>query len=524
MINKINDLINRILRVLEQNIYVFKIGYETIGPRVFLPIFLGGIGISFQILAIALLFTFLKSSNLPQQLERILQLFNINLHNSHHIETTSMWLSIAVFLLLGISAVANYMYQKLTIKYSGMAEASLIKKLIDKSLSIHLFITPKIKGLSCKDSFIRTITSDMRSINRVLQVAITGTIPLVTLVLSLSVIFYLNWKISLFLTPAALLYAFALFRINAKAIASSHLFDSAAIETRRSVANSILKSKKNEVDIIRYIESYNQLLLIPHKSSFINDFTIATLLSVVFFGITHKSNLNRAYVAEMALYLIALRYTIICLKQASTKLSIMNRFYPQTSRVRQLSNFLFTQHKPYLKDPNKIVTKNSSIPIIRGKAYLIQNDHLIDKYSILNIINNLTNLKSLPNYRSIALLSKDILLNSDRPTDSSEFKDNFLKIANDVSTNWIYTDKWSLDKQGLTIDYIEKQFPQKFILYSSEPKLSDAQKERYLIKLKDDSVINVLQITDELINKSTNSDSRNLDNEILEDINSIGEI
>lgn len=512
MVNKLKNLNNRVFRVLEQNIYVFKTGYETIGSKVFLPIFFGSIGICFQILAIALLFTFLKSNNIPQQFEKILLFFNIDLLNLH-LQTASMWLSFFIFTLLGISAVANYFFQKLTVKYSGLAEATLIEKLIDKSQSVKLFITPKINGLSCKDSVIRTITSDMRSVNRVLQVAITGIIPLITLVLSLSVIFYLNWKVSLLLTPAAFFYSFALFKINAKAIASSHLFDITAIKTRRSVASSILKSTKSRLDINSYIDSYNQLLLIPHKSSFINDFTIAILLSVVFFGVTHKSNLDRVYLAEMGLYLVALRYSIVCLKQVSTKLSIMNRFYPQTSRVRQLSNFLFTARKPYLKDPKEIILKNSVTSMIRGKAYLVRNTHAIDRYSILNVINNLTNLKSYPNYRSIAILSKDILLNSDQCADSAEFKDLFLKIANDASTNWIFVDKWSLDKQGLTIELLEKQFPQKFILFSSEPKLSDAQQQRYLIEMQDDIFVNVFLITSALININPEPKSQHLVND-----------
>ncbi len=500
----IGGVLGRIKRVLNQNLYAIRTGYNVIGTQLGLPIFFGGIGISFQVLAITLLFTVLKDNNLLNRANELLASVGLDL-GAINLHEATLWIAIVTFILLGTSALGNFLYHKYTIKLSSLVEKQLITKLVNLCNSTELFITPKIKGISYKNSVIRCILADSRGINRVLQVAITTVIPMLTLILSTAFVFYLNWKISVFILPIIVFYSIGIFKVNAAGIKGSHFFDIESSTTRKKVSDSLYLNtedkKLTEEEVTSYVNAYYELLIISHRSSFVNDITIAVVLSLIYYGITkNTSSLDNSYLTETAAYLIALRYAINYLKQFTTKFSIMNRFYPQTTRLKLFIDFLESKKHPYNKDPKKISLHDNELKT--GKAYLIKNDFPVDKFSALSIVNELTQKKSLPLYRNIAVMTRETFLSNNENDDSNKYKTTFFAKADEDTTNWIITDQWSLNKQGLKIEDIEDKYPNKFILLGSSATQEDLNRKREILTFKDDKFESITPISNSDILKT----------------------
>ncbi len=485
----------RIQRVLSLNSYAIELCYSVLGPKVILPGFFGLIGIFFQIFAIGLVFSFMKNQALPGRATKILSFLHVDIIQLSF-EQLAAVVSIIVLLLLIFSAIANFLHQKLSIVYACRVEQDVLSDLINKSQKFDLFVIEKIRGFSYKSIFSRVLFGDTRGLNRVLQMAMTTAIPVFSFVASGLFLVYLNWKLSLMMTPLIILYLIGIFFVNAKAIEASRKFDPINAETKKEALISILNRNKelsNELlskpSYKDYFLSYHDIVIVAHRSSLVNDVFIALSLSLIFFGATRFSEgINKAFLAEMVLYLIALRYGVTFLKQFFGKFSTMNRFYPQITRLKHFQNFLNKENGKALSAPQEIVV-NNEFTIQRGQPFLIKNDQPVDRFSAISLIHQLiTSSRNLPQYRSIAMLTKDTYSAAAQNKSLETLIKAFSKAASSKDTHWLIIDQWVLTVLELKIDNFIKPFQNKFIVLLKVIDQQDVDQGRLLADFEDDQL------------------------------------
>ncbi len=507
----INEKKSRISRVIIQIMNTLLMGYNLIGISIGIPVMFGVLGISSQIIAILLLFKFLKDERLPMALEKVLNFLGISYFESDFQRCLEL-VAIVTFFLLAVSTFGNYFYQKYTIRMSNMVEKKLILKLIFLCQKNNLFIIRKIQGVSYKNTIIRCVLADSRAVNRFLQVATTAFIPIATLLVSLFFLVYLNWHVSLMMLPVILLYGIGIFRVNDAAIKGSHRFDVVSSLVRKKISNSLYQNIQfSSIDSLNdYINSYFELVIVPHRSSFVNDFIIALILSLIPFAmLVNSDGVNHENIAKTLAYLIALRYVAGYLKQFSAKLSIMNRFYPQISRLKEFLAYLESEKKSSGQATGLVKFCGENLQV--GKAYIIENNFPVDRYSILAIINDLVEKNKKPLYRNVAIMTKDFFCTQKAEFNNLTPKEFFFRYADKPETCWLLVDNWSLRNSGISVSDIEKKYPDKFILYDSIPCSEDIYEQRKIIICKDDKVIKIDHIKKDLTPKLN---SKKMDTEV----------
>lgn len=511
--------LDRIGRVLKQNIYVFGVGHSVLGLKILWPVVLGMVGIGFQVMAIALLFTVLKDGDSFARTQTKLHNLGIDFPLSRLFDS-NLKVSFFVLIMLSIAAVSSFLYQKLTIRYSSAVESYLIDKLSTLSKNTNLFIVPKIEGISHKNAVLRSILADSRGINRSLQVAITIFIPIITLLLATGFVLYLNWQVSLTLLPIAVLFAIGIFKVNEAGIKGSHFFDNISSTTRKYLSNYLFLSgpstQLERRSIQKYVDAYYELLIIAHRSSFVNDMAIAVVLTIIFYGMTMDlRNLNKNELANIAAYLIALRYAISYLKQFTNKFSVMNRFYPQTTRLRFFMDYLDSQKISSHEELQKVVLKKFNQTLTPGNIYLINNNYPIDRFSALALINELVSPKEPVKFRNVAVMARENFLTRDERDESEIYKQIFYTEANTPGTQWIVTDRWSLKKQNITTEELLENFKDKFILLCSAPTQEDVDHKRILLEFSEDLLVSVRMAT---IDNEQNTNRPSANNDMLDDL------
>ena len=230
------------------------------------------------------------------------------------------------------------------------------------------------------------------------------------------------------------------------------------------------------------------MILIAHRTNLTNDLTVAVALRVIFFYsvMAYQNNSFEGYVADAILYLVALRYAMAGLKQSSSKFSIMNRFYPQISRLKHLYFFFVTPPQPYSGDPSKINPHhiNADVSLLKGRGVFVGGRTQADRFSILSLINQLRNMDPTSHYRKIALWTDNVTYSLDDNGVEQEFV-RFKEDLKNSDVHWCLVERSALDRVGSSIAEIEGLCEQQFILVNGFPQESEFKSDHLFICLDD---------------------------------------
>lgn len=498
--------IQRVKRVLSNNLNTWERARLVLGAKIYLPVLFGFVGIFFQAGAISILYSFLKLQDLPPQTAFLIDPASLTF------QTKALMVSCFVFLSLLLSALANYWYQKVSISMASEVEREALYALITKAQATPLFNVEKIEGISDRSMFSRHLFADTKALNRALQMALTSVVPVVSFLFAAGVVVYLNWAISLALVPMFMLYMIAIYKVNEQSISSSHNYDKKTSQVKQEVLEKAVRPGSNHVvdeqNFEDYFSAYTNLVTVVHKSSLVNDVFVAVTLTLIFLGATQTySEFSYSNLADIALYLIALRYAISFLKQFSAKYATLNRFYPQTSRLQRFRSRLKSFGSPK-KDTMPKISFEEGVEISRVKSFLIDTDQTFGRFSVLGKINQMVGEKNENTYRDILLLARDILPKDITDEELFEEYEAFKVIVKEKDISWILIDRWFFKRLKLSMGQLDQDFSQSFCGVAKEVEPADVSESRVVVSFREDAMVGAVVAKESSASSGASFDSQ----------------
>ncbi|MFP4120218.1 MAG: hypothetical protein ACLFWI_04235 [Coleofasciculus sp.] len=228
--------------------------------------------------------------------------------------------------------------------------------------------------------FYRLATSDSRYCGRVLRIITNTFIPAITFAVNFLVLLYINFFLTLVVFILIAISLLFLYEVNVKGATNSHLMEQyarkAATEKRQIIARQqLVATPLTAMSIERsfisgeqkqYLDAFEGKLQAVFKSEFVSNVFFAIIISVILvilgIFIFHK----KAGWGELIVYLIALRYGLVNLRQVNKQLTSINRFYPQVRRYFHFVEAVKNNFNSHSVDDEYTITANS---ILISKSY-----------------------------------------------------------------------------------------------------------------------------------------------------------
>ena len=219
----------------------------------------------------------------------------------------------------------------------------------------------------------RLSTSDSRYCGRVLRIITNTFIPIITFAVNFLVLLYINFFLTLVVFILMTISLLFLYKINVKGATNSNLMEQyarkAATEKRQIIARqqlvaTPLTAMSIERSFIsgeqkRYLDAFEGKLQAVFKSEFVSNVFFAIIISVILLMLGIFIFHKKAGWGELIIYLIALRYGLVNLRQVNKQLTSINRFYPQVRRYFHFIEAVKNNFNSHSVDDKYTITANS---------------------------------------------------------------------------------------------------------------------------------------------------------------------
>ncbi len=311
----------------------------------------GFLGTSFQLLTIGLALYYAHT------LERggIVKLLGVEFQARTSMALLFL-LGMVVLPLLLLSAGLIYFSKAKTIALMRKYEEFCAKRIFSVfGSSVKVWMPPE-QSFNNDKTISRLVRIDSRYNSRVLGIILALVVPTITLLVSIVTLFYTNIFLTCFMLVFFAIASFFQYKINIVGVRNSTRMES-YVRDYVIEYNQIIQRQKNLSNplpgndarfenglfssdkIKRYLDAYAGRLKVLETSHFVSNilFAIAifTLLLIMGTRIIFKAD----NWSSLVIYLIALRYVLVNLRQLSRQITNINRFYPQIKRY-----FLFLRH------------------------------------------------------------------------------------------------------------------------------------------------------------------------------------
>lgn len=295
-----------------------------------------------------------------------------------------------ILIALVISAFLIYYSRYHILKLGRKYEIFCSKRILAILSSGCKIIIPKDESNHNDVYVIKLAKSYSRYCNRVLQILLSIFFPAVTLCFAFTTVIYYNPVLTMVLIVPGLIYIIFLYRTNVEAARNSMQMENTAggagkefralLEIVKSALGRItgkepwLDNYYNTGATRKHLDAYEGRLRAVETSTFISNLFLAVCLFLVLLAMGGKTILQGQGWSELLVYVLALRFALVSLKQLTRLMTSINLFYPQFSRYFQFvlnSGYMQQCLEPcerykLIVQQNSIMSELNQMEVIRG--------------------------------------------------------------------------------------------------------------------------------------------------------------
>gem|GEM_PF-578378 len=265
-------------------------------------------------------------------------------------------LGMGVLPLLLLSAGLIYFSKTKTIALMRKYEEFCAKRIFSLfGSSIKVWMPPE-QSFNNDRTISRLVRIDSRNNSRVLGIILAIVVPTIILLVSICTLFYTN----IFLTCLMLVFfgiaSFFQYKINIVGVRNSTRMENYVrdyvveynqiIQRQKNLSNPLPENEawfENELfssdKIKRYMDAYVGRLKVLETSHFVSNILFAIAIFMLLLIMGTRIIFKADNWSNLVIYLIALRYVLVNLRQLNRQITNINRFYPQIKRY-----FLFLKN------------------------------------------------------------------------------------------------------------------------------------------------------------------------------------
>lgn len=311
--------------------------------RSFLVLIAGVLGVVFQVQAIALALYYAKV---------IEQGENIS-HLGYSIDPrTSMWFlffaGAGVLLSLMLSAWLNYFSRtealRLMRKYTEVCTLRIFKLFAANFRGL----TTEEDGLSSDVTVLKLAGKDAKCCGRSLRLILKAVVPIITFLVAIISLLYINVLLTLVIFIFISVSVFFQYKVSVQGARDTSLVDKYSKAASSGYRNIIKSQKATAVPIItnsqiseniltsrkvnRFHDAFEGRLKALENSRFISDVLFGIAVFAIMIMLGSSIILKGAGWGRLVIYLVALRYMMVNLKQSVSMITSINRFFPHLKR------------------------------------------------------------------------------------------------------------------------------------------------------------------------------------------------
>jgi hypothetical protein len=261
--------------------------------------------------------------------------------------------SATVVVLLSLSALCIYFSRQSILRMGRNYEEFCAKRvffLLGMNADVFAMAPEQSKG---EAYLLRLVRSDARMSGRVLRMLLSLIIPCITFLVALSVLLYLDAKITLIIGFLGFIFLFYQYKVSKKAVEQSMLFEKMAPEAGKELKGVIQHCKQQSFPdenrelvertfargpVKKQLDSFECRIRTMEDSRLVSGLFMAMIVGLIILVMGGAIIREGAGWGRLLVYVVALRFAMVNLQATFTTLTGINRFYPQIRR-----NYLFVR-------------------------------------------------------------------------------------------------------------------------------------------------------------------------------------
>ena len=314
--------------------------------RAFLVTVAGFLGVAFQVQAIALAFYYAKAIDKG----------HIISHFGYSIDPrTSVWFLI----LVGVGVLLSLLLSAGLVYFSRIDSLKLMRR-YEEFCAVRTFslFGSNIGALSAGEnikhndvSILKLASSDSRFCGRALLMLLKSIVPVITFMIAAISLAYINALLTLSVFVIIALSARFQYHVNVRGARSTRLMEKYAKGFSGEYRNIIRRQMGTAVplsaegpffqklfrsgEVKRYLDAFNERYMAMDNSRFVSDVLLAvTIFAIILIFGTSIIMKGQGW-GGLIIYLIALRYMLVNLKQSVSRVTAINRYFLPLKRYFQ---------------------------------------------------------------------------------------------------------------------------------------------------------------------------------------------
>ncbi len=277
-------------------------------------------------------------------------------------------LGMVVLPLLLLSAWLIYFSKAKTIALMRKYEEFCAKRIFSVFGSSTKVWMPPEQGFHSDRIISRLVRINSRYNSRVLGIILAIVVPTITLLVSIGTLFYTNIFLTCLMLGFFGIASFFQYKINIVGVKNSTRMENyirdyvieynQIIQRQKNLSNPLPENESwfenalfSSDKIKRYLDAYTGRLKVLETSNFVSNILFAIAIFMLLLIMGTRIIFKADNWSSLVIYLIALRYVLVNLRQLSRQITNINRFYPQIKRY-----FLFLQNT---ETPREIRTSDT---------------------------------------------------------------------------------------------------------------------------------------------------------------------
>ncbi len=264
-------------------------------------------------------------------------------------------LGAGVFSLLLLSAWLIYFSKTKTIALMRKYETFCTERILSLFGSGVKIWTPPHQDFCDDRTIFRIVRFDARHNSRVMGILLTTVVPAVTLLVSVCTLFFTNASLTGFMMVFFGIASFFQYKINITGVRNSARMENCirgcALEYRqiiqrlKGIAVPLPKDESwfertifSSGKISQYKDAYTGRLKVLETSHLVSNILFAITIFMLLLIMGSRIIFKADNWSSLIVYLIALRFFLVNIRQLSRQITHLNRFYPQIKRYFQFLN------------------------------------------------------------------------------------------------------------------------------------------------------------------------------------------
>ena len=321
-------------------------------------------------------------------------------------------LGTGVLFFLLLSAGLIYFSKTKTIALMRKYEEFCAKRIFSLFGSCIKVWTPPNQSFIDDRTISRIVRIDSRNNSRAMGILLVTVVPAITLLVSVCTLFYTNISLTCLMIVFFGIASFFQYKINIVGVRNSTRMENYVrgsaleynqiIQRQKSISIPLSKNEswfEKEIfssgKIKQYIDAYVGRLKVLETSHFVSNILFAITIFLLLLIMGTRIIFKADNWSSLIVYLIALRFLLVNLRQLSRQITNLNRFYPQIKRYFQFLNNTETSQKNSESHPtNYMILANKPIEnslknwqLCKGSRLGLISTVKLNRYTLVFIVN-----------------------------------------------------------------------------------------------------------------------------------------